>query len=120
MGTTLGNLIKYLDSKLHKDYIMERYKSGVKTVDPKPEFKFDAPVFRKKSVLENLKSISDLPKDHPARSIIEKRKLPLECLNDLYLCESFYKFTNTLIPNKFPSLNGDHPRLLIPFRDERW
>ncbi len=50
MGTTLGNLIKYLDSKLHKDYIMERYKSGVKTVDPKPEFKFDAPVFRKKSV----------------------------------------------------------------------
>ena len=36
----------------------------------------------------------------------------------MYLCESFYKFTNTLIPNKFPSLNGDHPRLLIPFRDE--
>ena len=117
-GTTLGNLIKYLDLKIYKDYIMERYSSGVKTVDPKPEFNFNTPVFRKKSVLENLKSISDLPKDHPARSIIEKRKLPPECLNDLYLCESFYKFTNTLIPNKFPSLNGDHPRLLIPFRDE--
>ena len=73
-------------------------------------------MFRKKSVLENLKSISDLPKDHPARSIIEKRKLPPECLNDLYLCESFYKFTNTLIPNKFPSLDGD--QATFDFRDE--
>ena len=50
-GTTIGNLIKYLDSKIYKDYIMERYSSGVKTVDPKPEFNFNAPVFRKKSVL---------------------------------------------------------------------
>ena len=110
MGTTLGNLIKYLDSKIYKDYIMERYSSGVKTVDPKPEFHFNAPVFRKKGILKNLKSISDLPEKHPARTIIEKRKLPPKCLNDLYLCESFYKFTNSLIPNKFPSLDGDHPR----------
>ena len=118
MGTTIGNLIKYLDSKIYKDYILERYSSGVKTVDPKQEFHFNAPVFRKKSVLKNLKSISDLPKEHPARIIIEKRKLPSESYSDLYLCESFYKFTNSLIPNKFPSLDGDHPRLLIPFRDK--
>jgi len=118
MGTTIGNLIKYLDSKIYKDYILERYSSGVKTVDPKQEFHFNAPVFRKKSVLKNLKSISNLPKEHPARIIIEKRKLPSESYSDLYLCESFYKFTNSLIPNKFPSLDGDHPRLLIPFRDK--
>jgi len=118
MGTTIGNLIKYLDSKIYKDYILERYSSGVKTVDPKQEFHFNAPVFRKKSVLKNLKSISDLPKEHPARIIIEKRKLPSESYSDLYLCESFYKFTNSLIPNKFSSLDGDHPRLLIPFRDK--
>ena len=118
MGTTIGNLIKYLDSKIYKDYILERYSSGVKTVDPKQEFHFNAPVFRKKGILKNLKSISDLPEKHPARIIIEKRKLPPKCLNDLYLCESFYKFTNSLIPNKFPSLDGDHPRLLIPFRDK--
>ena len=36
----------------------------------------------------------------------------------MYLCKSFYKFTNSLVPNKFPSLDGDHPRLVIPFRDE--
>ena len=38
VGTTLGNLIEHLDSKTHKDYIMERYKKGVKTNNPEPEF----------------------------------------------------------------------------------
>ena len=118
-GTTLGKLIQYLDSKTYDDYIIERYRKGVKTNNPEPEFKFDAPVFHQKGIFKNLKSISDLPTEHPARKIIEKRKIPSKSLSDLYLCESFYKFTNTLIPNKFPSLVGDHPRLLIPFRDEK-
>ena len=119
VGTTLGNLLKHVDSKIHKDYILERYRSGVKSSNPEPEFKFDVPVFRKKGVFKNLKSISDLSTDHPARKIIEERFIPAEFLSDLYLCEAFYKFTNTLIPNKFPSLDGDHPRLIIPFRDEK-
>jgi len=119
VGTTLGNLIKHIDSKIHKDYIFERYKKGVKTNNPEPEFKFNVPIFRKKGILKNLKSISDLSTDHPARRFIQKRLIPSESISDLYLCESFYKFTNTLIPNKFPSLDGDHPRLLIPFRNEQ-
>ena len=56
--------------------------------------------------------------DHPARKIIDRRNLPISSYKDLFLCPEFYKFTNKLIPNKFPSLDGDHPRLLIPFRDE--
>ena len=117
-GTTLGKLIQHLDSKTYDDYIIERYKKGVKTNNPEPEFKFDGPVFHKKGIFKPLKSISDLSTEHPARKIIEKRKIPSKSLSDLYLCESFYQFTNTLIPNKFPSLDGDHPRLLIPFRTE--
>ena len=119
VGASLGNLVKTVDSKTYKDYIFERYRKGVEThSSPQPEFKFNAPVFRKKGILEGLQSIKELPSDHPARQIVERRKLPLESTADLYLCESFFKFTNTIIPNKFPSLNGDHPRLLIPFRDE--
>ena len=118
-GASLGNLIKTIDSKTYKDYIMERYKKGVETrSSPQPEFKFNAPVFRKKGILEGLQSIKNLPDDHPARQIVERRKLPVESLSDLYLCESFFKFTNSIIKGKFPSLDGDHPRLLIPFRDE--
>jgi len=119
VGASLGNLVKTIDSKTYKDYIFERYKKGVETrSSPQPEFKFNAPVFRKKGILEGLQSIKNLPDDHPARQIVERRKLPVESLSDLYLCESFFKFTNSIIKGKFPSLDGDHPRLLIPFRDE--
>jgi len=119
VGATLGNLIKEIDSKTYDDYILERYKSGSQNNTPTPEFKFDVPIFRKKGILKDLKSITDLPKSHPARKIISDRLIPEEYFEDLYLCESFYKFTNKLIPNKFPSLDRDHPRLLIPFRDEQ-
>ena len=120
VGASLGNLVKTVDLKTYKDYIFERYKKGVEThSSPQPEFKFNAPVFRKKSVLKTLKPISDLSTAHPARKLIEERFIPSKSLSDLYLCESFYQFTNTLIPNKFPSLDGDHPRLLIPFRNEQ-
>ena len=131
VGATLGKLIEYLDLNTHKDYIMERYKTGSDTITPKPEFKFNAPVFNKnksskgkklepssESIVKELKSISELPHEHPARKIDEQRKLPKDSYKDLFLCPEFYKFTNKLIPNKFPSLDGDHPRLLIPFRDE--
>ena len=119
VGATLGNLIKEIDSKTYDDYILERYKSGSQNNTPTPEFKFDVPIFRKKGILKDLKSIEDLSESHPARKIISDRLIPEEYYNDLYLCESFYKFTNNLIPNKFPSLDGEHPRLLIPFRDEQ-
>ena len=119
VGASLGNLVKTIDSKTYKDYIMERYKKGVETrSSPQPEFKFNAPVFRKKSILKNLKTIQALSKEHPARRIVEKRRLPHESLSDLYLCESFFKYTNSIIKGKFPSLGGDHPRLIIPFRGE--
>ena len=118
VGTTLGKLIEHLDSKSYKDYIMERYKSGVKTVNKEPEFKFDEPVFRSKDVCSTLNSLEELEDEHPARKIIDRRNLPISSYKDLFLCPEFYKFTNKLIPNKFPSLDGDHPRLLIPFRDE--
>ena len=118
VGTTLGKLIEYMDSKTYKDYIMERYKSGVKTVNKEPEFKFDEPVFRSKDVCSTLNSLEELEDEHPARKIIDRRNLPISSYKDLFLCPEFYKFTNKLIPNKFPSLDGDHPRLLIPFRDE--
>jgi len=118
VGASLGNLIKYVDSKTYDDYILERYRCGVETkTSPQPEFTFDAPVFQK-NIFKSLKSISCLAPTHPARRMVEKRKL-FEYSHDLFLCPTFFKFTNTLVENKFPSLDGDHPRLMIPFRDEK-
>ena len=86
VGTTLGKLIEHLDSKTYKDYIMERYKKGVKTNNPEPEFHFNEPVFKKNSErkevgrcsesIVGLKSISELHHEHPARIFVEQRRLP--------------------------------------------
>ena len=120
VGTTLGKIqLSWWNSKTYKDYILERYKKGVKTNNPEVEWDFnDAPVFRKKDILKGLQSIEQLDETHPAKIILCKRKLPKENLADIFLCPSFFAFTNKLIPNKFSSLGGDHPRLLIPFRNK--
>ena len=39
VGQSLGNLIKFLDPNLYKEYIFERFKDGKPTKD-KPEFDF--------------------------------------------------------------------------------
>jgi len=46
------------------------------------------------------------------------RMLPRDTWNDIYFCPKFFEFTNRYVPNKFPSLGGDHPRMIIPFRKE--
>lgn len=123
MGTTLPKLIEHIDSNLYKEYQMEMFKEGkdgkeysgkykVKT----PDFKFETPVFKKKLSFGGLKSFSHMNENHPAMKIFLKRGLPRATWNDIYYCPKFFEFTNGLVNNKFPSLEGDHPRMVIPFR----
>jgi hypothetical protein len=123
MGTTLPKLIEHVDSNLHKEYQMEMYKEGksgkeyrgkykIKT----PTFEFKRPVFK---TFKGLKSFAELEKNHPAVQIFSKRALPRASWNDIYYCPKFFEFTNRLVENKFPTLDGDHPRMIIPFRNEK-
>ena len=81
--------------------------------------KFSQPNFMKgTSPLKSLKKISSLQHDHPVKKFIESRKIPTKFHYELFFAPKFYKWVNTVIPNKFPSLVGDHPRLVIPFFDE--
>ena len=98
----------------HNDMVASgaKYRSKNSPV-PKPEFKFDAPVF-KKDVFKSLRSISELASTHPARRLVEARGIPEKFLsNDLYLCESFYKFTNTLVKNKSAFLRNTYPLAFV-------
>jgi hypothetical protein len=108
---------------LHKEYVLERYKegltssgrgdktpgAGIKT----PDFDFQKPVFKS---FDGLKKFSELDENHPAVKFLFKRSLPRDTWNDIYFCPKFFEFSNGYVPNKFPSLNGDHPRMIIPFR----
>jgi len=122
MGTTLGKLIEYLDPKLYSEYTLERYREGRTgggTVVSNPEFNFITPKFKKRSKLpEGITSFEDLDSGHPAHKIFSERGLPREHWKSIYYCSNFFEFTNKLVPGKFPSLEGDHPRMVIPFFDE--
>jgi len=124
-GTNLSKLIEYVDAPLHKEYVLERYKEGLTSNGQgdrtpgagieNPKFDFQKPVFKS---FDGLKKFSELEKNHPAVKFLFKRQVPEEAWNDIYFCPKFFEFTNRYVPNKFPSLNGDHPRMIIPFRKE--
>ena len=114
-GTTLSKLIEYIDPQLHKEYIIEKYKSGNNNTVEEPEFKFKPVKFDDK-ILKELTRLDTIP-DHPAyKMFVEKRHLQ-DYHDKLYVTWHFYAWVNKLIPNKFPNVKEDHPRVIIPFLD---
>ena len=121
MGQSLGNLIKFLDPNLYKEYIFERFKNGKPTKD-KPEFDFTPSKELKtktadEKLLGELESFDRLVQTHPAKQFIYKRFIPKEHWNKFFFCPKFYEWTNTIVPDKFTDLKQDHPRIVIPFYD---
>ena len=107
---SLNNFIKKLDTTLHKQYTLEKFKEGYtgrSFVVDEPEFKFKKPVFRKKL---------DLPKateNFYAKEYLEERKLNPE---KFYFTDKFKEWTNTK-KQTFDSTYRDEPRIIIPMYD---
>ena len=121
IGQSLGNLIKFLDPSMHKEYTFERFKEG-KPQKEKLEFDFTpSKIIKSKThadrALNQLVSFDKLVTTHPAKQFVYKRLIPKEHWDKFYFCPKFYDWTNSIIPNKFPSLRDDHPRVVIPFFD---
>jgi hypothetical protein len=112
--------IKKIDENLYKEMIIE------KLADIRPQKQEDEenvsskPVFVADPFLSKLKRISKLPDDHYAKEYVRSRKIPEEKMEELFLCENFFRWVNEIIPNKFSekSLDNDETRLVIPFFDE--
>ena len=118
-GTTLQGLLKHIDVNIYKDYIFEQYKKDRVNKELDGKLTFTQPNFMKgSSPLKSLKKISQLRHDHPVKRFVDSRKIPTKTHFELFFAPKFYKWVNTIIPNKFPSTEGDHPRLVIPFFDE--
>ena len=107
---SLNNLIKKLDTTLHKQYTLEKFKeghTGRNFVVEEPVFQFKKPVFRKKL---------DLPKatENPdAREYLEKRKLNPE---KFYFADKFKQWTNSK-KQTFDTIGRDESRIIIPMYD---
>lgn len=122
MSTNLGNLIQHVDSNLYKEYVIERYQNNAKPHNDHRKLEDALPALKpikldllEDSVLSSLKRIDKLPETHYAVKYCINRMIPKEMWHLLYYTPKFFKFVNDKIEHKFPSLDKDHPRLVIPF-----
>ena len=115
LGQNFANFLKFVDPTLYSQYILERYK-GSAPATPTPKFDFKPTKFKDQTILDDLKSISDLSEGHPARLYCIKRKIPEKYFDILYLCNKFMTLVNKEKPNTYKVIK-DHPRLIIPFFD---
>ena len=119
-GTNLGNLIKYVDSTLYDEYVLERYKGGASKHNahkdvasilppesPKQELLIDG-------ILDGLKRLDMLDEEHPAVQYLINRQIPKDKWDLLYFCPKFKKYTNS-VSFKFTNEDDDHPRMIIPY-----
>jgi len=108
-STSFNNFLKKLDSTLHKQYTLEKFKDGFtgkNFVVEEPKLEFKQPVFVKKI---------DLPKaseNELAKKYLESRRLDPD---RFYYAEKFKEWTNTQIET-FSNLKYDEPRIIIPLR----
>ena len=108
---SLNNFLKTIDTTLHKQYTLDKFKeghTGRNFVVEEPTFTFKKPVFKSKL---------DLPKaseDPDARRYLEKRKLNPE---KFYFTDSFKRWTNTK-KRTFDTIGRDEPRIIIPMYNQ--
>ena len=110
-SSSLNNFLKQIDSTLHKQYVMEKFKEGFaggrNFVVEEPKFDFKKPVFKKKL---------DLPKATEvkiAKEYLEKRKLDP---SKFYFTYKFKEWTNTQ-KQTFDTIGRDESRIIIPLHD---
>ena len=109
---SLNNFLKQVDPALHKQYVMEKFKGGFtgrNFVAEEPEFKFEAPKFKRKL---KLPKASEYPK---SSGYLTARKLDP---SKFYYAEHFKKFANSLKPT-FDDTKHDEERIIIPLYYEK-
>jgi len=109
---SFNNFLKQIDTSLHKQYVMEKFKEGFaggrNFVVEEPKFEFKKPVFKKKL---------DLPRADEvpiAKEYLEKRKLDP---SKFYFAYKFKEWTNTQ-KQTFDTIGRDESRIIIPMYDE--
>jgi transcription elongation factor Elf1 len=119
-STNIGNLIKYVDTQLYDEYVLERYKGGATRYNDHKEV---APMLPKPQtvelleddILSPLQRLDTLDVSHPAVKYLLERKIPRQFWSMLYFASKFKKFTNSVTPKFEEPIVGDHPRMIIPY-----
>lgn len=119
-------LIEFLDPSLAKEYSVELFlnRSGEKKrediflTNEQPDDKEDSLAVPSKNPLKDIKKISQLAHDHPAKKYVLARQIPSNQHYRLYYTPKFKTWVNSILPGKLEETFKDEPRLLMPLIDE--
>lgn len=115
--TSFSNLLKEFDQNLYKEYLTEKLldqKPVIRTDVEDFAYKMKAPVYAKYS-LKDLIKVSKLPQSSFTKLYVEGRQIPSKFHHELFYCEKFKQWSNSMVPGSFESEEIDEPRLVIPF-----
>ena len=108
---SFNNFLKQIDTTLHKQYILEKFKEGHaggrNFVVEEPKFDFTKPVFKSKL---DLPKASEVPM---AKEYLTKRRLDP---NKFYFAQKFQEWTNKQ-KKTFHNIVRDECRIVIPLYD---
>ena len=118
----IGNFIRTIDPLLYVEYQREKFIENNlhnPISEPVKDIKsFSPPKFMSNSSpLKSLKKVSSLAVDHPFKKYVMSRKIPSQHHYRLFYCEKFKTWVNSFIPDKFPNVAKDGPRLVLPLID---
>ena len=107
---SFNNFLKQLDTTLHKQYTLEKFKEGYtgkNFVTEEPTFEFKKPVFKQKLDLPKASEVSI------AKEYLEKRKIDP---TKFYFASKFMEWVNTK-KQTFDTIRRDESRIIIPMYD---
>ncbi len=120
ISLSFGNFLKSQDSIMYSQYALEKYSEGHnKSANVVPEFKFEEPVFKsndEKLIDKLLDRVDTLPSDHEVVLFCNSRKIPKEKQKQLYFINNIKDIVQ--LNDKYKeSIQGEEPRLVLPFYD---
>jgi len=125
-STSLPKFIKTLNPVLYTEYRLEVLKDSGGEVKEEAPFVSDITKFASKRIdhfdpFKELKKISQLRPEHPAKKYVDQRKIPPNTHYRIYYAPTYCHWVNQIIPDKFNEkiLALDEPRIVFPFIDER-
>ena len=107
---SFNNFLKQIDSTLHKQYTMEKFKDGFTGkgfVVEEPKLEFKKPIFKSKL---DLPKASEIP---AAKNYLERRKVDS---TKFYYASKFKEWVNTQ-KKTFDYIKKDESRIIIPMYD---
>ena len=121
---SIGNFIRTINPPLFDQYRIERLReNGGGEREPLP-FKAEIEKFSTRRIdhfdpFKELKKISQLKSEHPAKHYVLNRKIPSSQHFRIYYSHTYYHWVNQILPNKFSekALANDEPRIVLPFID---